>query len=126
MPNTVTGTDAGETLNGTSGDDVISALGGDDTINLSAGHDSIDGGEGNDRISAVASTLGVAAGARSYTITSNHFFDASGVVDTTFSNVERIVLNDQTGGDVTLDASGFTGTALSVTTNNGSHHLTGS
>jgi serralysin len=126
MPNVVTGTDAGETLSGTSGDDVISALGGDDTINLSAGHDSIDGGDGNDRISALGSALGLAAGARSYTISGNRFFDASGLVDTTFSNVERIALNDQTGGNVTLDASGFTGTLLSVTTNNGSHHLTGS
>src|SRR3954466_14046277 len=127
MPTMIIGTESGETLGGTAGDDDISALGGDDIIDLSRGYDVIDGGNGNDLIRGVATGLGIPAGARSYTITGNRFFDASGALDTTFSNVETIQFGDgDPGSNVTLDASGFTGTTLRFSTAYGNSHLTGS
>ncbi|MBQ0821292.1 hypothetical protein KBI52_13890 [Microvirga sp. HBU67558] len=50
-PNTILGTNAGETLDGTSSDDVIDALGGSDTVSGKAGDDVIvTSGDGFDRL----------------------------------------------------------------------------
>jgi Ca2+-binding RTX toxin-like protein len=49
-PNTVTGTNAGETLNGTAGADLVLGLGGDDTLRAGAGKDILDGGAGRDAL----------------------------------------------------------------------------
>src|SRR5687768_17133319 len=117
----ITGTDSGENLAGTSGDDEICALGGNDTIALSGGVDTVDGGDGDDRLTGGPAPFLIS---RSYLITANHI-SLAGVFDTTFANVERIQIFETTPGEVTLDASGFAGTALTVTVGLGYHTLTG-
>ena len=125
MP-TITGTDSAETLFGSWGDDDIFALGGNDMIMLTPGHDMIDGGNGDDLAFGDASTVGVAAGPRNYTVTANTITDGGGALDTTFTNLERITFTDTSGYDVTIDAGGFAGEWLQFSLGLGDHSFTGS
>jgi RTX calcium-binding nonapeptide repeat (4 copies) len=49
-PDTIYGTDNGETINGLGGNDQLFGCGGDDTINGGNQNDNIDGGDGNDNL----------------------------------------------------------------------------
>src|SRR5688572_27668643 len=107
---TITGTDQVDTLAGTPDDDEISALGGHDSIRMSVGRDTIDGGPGVDILSGFAAEIaGLPTTSRSYTLADGRFSDASGVIDTRFSNIEFIEFLDYSGVPVTFDASGYSG-----------------
>jgi Ca2+-binding RTX toxin-like protein len=112
-PNVISGTASSDYLIGTTGKDNIDAAGGDDTITLSQGADVIDGGAGYDRLYASiydGSPFGFGTGARSYTITATKVSDASGILNTTFANIERLEIYDSSSVNKSLDASLFSGT----------------
>ncbi|WP_158298990.1 calcium-binding protein [Sphingomonas psychrotolerans] len=100
----VYGTEGSDTIDGTVGDDTIMALGGLDSIFATRGRDVVDGGAGNDWLDVYAARIGLAAGPRHYTITADKLTDASGALDTSFTGIEMISLDDRTG-NVTVDAS---------------------
>jgi Ca2+-binding RTX toxin-like protein len=106
---TITGTEAGERIQTTDEDDILEALGGDDYIDGSQGTDVIDGGAGWDLLSFClqCTTPGFPAytGPVQYTLTASRFSDSLGVIDTSFSAIERFGFTAQNSGMVTFDAS---------------------
>jgi len=132
----IDGTAGDDLLNGTIGDDIINGLAGDDTIDgglgddmlnggagddiifISEGSDVVDGGDDTDTLLVAFSNVanfpsGFING--TLTITNNMISDSAGLINATFSNIERVTVSDTLGAsnDV-LDASAVTDPALSV------------
>ncbi len=126
MPNIIDGTAAADTLTGTTGDDTINGLGGNDIIVASSGVDTIDGGTGNDRIILDITSPGVFTGtvAENFTATATTLTNASGTLNTTFTNLERIYLTDLRAGNSTLNFSSFNSYA-NITLGAGNHQYSG-
>jgi len=101
----ITGTEDRDTIDGTDADETILALGGHDMIGASRGQDVIDGGAGEDGLWVLAARLNLPAGAHDYTITGDRITDVSGGLDTSFTGIENIFLDDRTPGGVAIDAS---------------------
>lgn len=132
----VVGTNNGEFLIGSTGDDAIVALGGDDTIAATQGTDTVNGGAGYDQFNirmGFTDRFSAATGARTYLITSTSVTDSSGVLNSTFSNIERLWLDTVNTGNFsdTVDASGYVSTntgfgALRLTLGDGNNNVIGS
>ncbi|MBW8910955.1 MAG: type I secretion C-terminal target domain-containing protein, partial [Sphingomonas sp.] len=127
--NIVTGTSGNDFISGSLGKDNISGGDGSDTINLSPGHDVIDGGAGYDSLYAnlYNPIFTPAIAARTYTITTAHISDSSGLIDTSFTNIEYVSLSDYSSYDNTFDAGGFIGSnGISLSGGSGNDRLIGS
>lgn len=120
----ITGTDSSELIEGTAGDDIISALGGDDSISISLGKDTVDGGTGRNHLYGYTPSLGLPAGARSFTLTADRLFDGWGLIDTHFARIENVQFATEEAGDVTFDASAAD-IRLMLTVGTGAHLVKG-
>ena len=113
-------------LRGTLDADVISGLAGNDRIFGSEGSDQIDGGADSDRlIFNLFNTnfFTVTTGSRSFTVTADHISDG-GPIATSFTAIERVILNTTGTGDYgdTIDAS--TGPAVNLFLGDGNDIVT--
>ncbi len=118
----VYGTEDRDTIDGTVGDDTIMALGGADSIFATRGHDVVDGGAGYDWLDILAARIGMAAAPHAYTLTADRLTDASGALDTSFTGIEAIWLEDR-AGDVTIDAGAVGAIRIEATAWAGVHEV---
>lgn len=123
------------TFTGTTGNDTLAGTVGNDIINGSQGTDFIDGGAGTDYVRFILSNSALfdtPTGSRSFTITASSISDASGSINTSIANVERIGLSTLSNGDFgdTVDASAWTSVningTLTLTLGNGDDTVIGS
>ena len=124
-----TWTENNDAISGTAGNDVIDALGGNDLIFASGGIDQINGGTGDDKIVIAPGLLPPAVGGRTYTIGANSLTDSTGGLNTSFTSVEVIQIQNGNSSD-TIDASGFVtsvfGIAVEMQIGNGNNSIIGS
>jgi Ca2+-binding RTX toxin-like protein len=129
--NMVAGGTAGNDSNvtGTAGADVIRTWQGDDSIIATPGQDFVDGGRlGDDTLTATMADAGFATqlASRTYTIDGDRLTDSSGTLNTSFLNIERVVL-DVSGtafGDSIVGTN--SSVALTVTGGGGADQIFGS
>ena len=110
----IRGTESDDYLFGTVGDDTIEAYGGNDTIELSDGVDNVDGGAGAfDQLIGFLddANFPVATGARVITIGAASVTSGDGILDTSFTGIERVRISTVGTPDFadTIDGSAFGG-----------------
>ena len=106
----------GDTISvaGFSGQATLSGQGGNDTLTGGAGNDSLDGGTGSDTV--------LETGAAGYVLTTSQL---TGSGTDSLTDVENANLTGDAGAN-TIDASGFVGTATTLTGGAGNDTITGS
>ena len=115
---------------GTPGNDVINMLEGNDYIAATRGIDVIDGGSGTDQINVIMSNgsrFTAPTGSRTFILTAGHISDSSGMLNTSYTNVERIFLRTDNNGNFgdTINAASSSA-ALTLRAGSGNDTIIGS
>jgi Ca2+-binding RTX toxin-like protein len=116
------------TITGTAGNDTLVGTAEDDFLLLGPGSDSVDGGAGRDVLQlapGAVETLGLGPGPHVYNVEPGRITDASGTINTVFTNVETVLLADQSGADVIVNHQP-TGVTVQVQVSRGNFTINGS
>ncbi|NIJ19677.1 Ca2+-binding RTX toxin-like protein [Sphingomonas naasensis] len=137
VPDQIIGTEGDDVIVGTTADETVHLLSGYDQIYLSRGHDVLDGGAGGtgnygDLMQLHSGLVALPAGPHHYTLTADRLSDATGLIDTSFTEFERISVTETSGENLTFDAGAtelyvwmyLTTGAHQVTTGSGNDQIT--